>query len=317
MTQATPALSFVVPLYNSAATIGPLLRELDALPIEAPWEIVLVDDGSSDATVAICREFGRTARTSISLAEHARNYGEHNAVLTGWRLARGAHIVNLDDDGQQPPDEAVRLWRQALATGADVVYGHYTEKHHPAWRNWGSRFTNRITDWALEKPPGFYLSSFRCITAFVAQEVTRNSGPHPYIDGLVLQVTQRIASLEVRHESRKAGTSGYTLRRLVQLWLSAWLNFSVLPLRIATLLGLVMAGSGLLGLAGVVWLRLRQEGPAFGWGSLMAALLIFSGVQLVLLGVIGEYLGRMFLTVNQRPQAVVREVWRSGGGQPG
>jgi undecaprenyl-phosphate 4-deoxy-4-formamido-L-arabinose transferase len=169
-----------------------------------------------------------------------------------------------------------------------------------------------MTDWALEKPSGFYLSSFRCVTGFVAREVAKNGGPAPYIDGLILQVTQRIASLEVRHEDRQAGASGYTFRRLVRLWLSAWVNFSVLPLRVATVLGLTMAAMGLLGFGWVVWLRISHQGPAFGWGSLMAALLVFGGAQLVLLGIIGEYIGRMFLTVNQRPQAVVREVVRSG-----
>lgn len=313
MTPVAPALSFVIPLYNSAATIGDLVRAIGTLAIEGGHEIVLVNDGSGDGTAALCRELVRTAGTlPIVYVEHARNFGEHNAVLTGWRVARGAHIVNLDDDGQNPPEEGVRLWQHAMSTGADVVFGHYAHKRHSAWRNFGSWLTNRMTDWALEKPAGFYLSSFRCVTAFVAKEVAKNSGPAPYIDGLILQVTQRIASLEVRHEERQAGASGYTLRRLIRLWLSAWVNFSVLPLRVATVLGLAMAGLGLTGFAWVVWLRVTQQGPAFGWGSLMAALLVFGGAQLVLLGIIGEYIGRMFLTVNQRPQAVVREVMRSG-----
>ena len=226
--------------------------------------------------------------------------------------ARGAYLVNLDDDGQNPPAEAVRLWQQAKTTGLDVVYGHYAVKQHSLWRNFGSWVTNRMTNWALEKPPGFYLSSFRCVTAFVAREVAQHTGPYPYIDGLILQVTQRIGSIEVTHEERKAGASGYTLRRLMRLWLSAWVNFSVLPLRVATALGLVMALAGLAGFGWVVWLRVTNEGPSFGWGSLMAALLVFSGTQLVLLGLIGEYIGRTFLTVNQRPQAILRLVTRSG-----
>ena len=233
-------------------------------------------------------------------------------MLTGWRHARGAHLVNLDDDGQNPPAEAVRLWQQAKDTGLDVVYGHYAVKQHSLWRNFGSWMTNRMTNWALEKPPGFYLSSFRCVTAFVAREVARHTGPYPYIDGLILQVTQRIGSIEVTHEERKAGVSGYTLRRLIRLWLSAWVNFSVVPLRVATALGLVMALAGLVGFGWVVWLRITNAGPSFGWGSLMAALLVFSGTQLVLLGLIGEYIGRTFLTVNQRPQAILRLVTRSG-----
>ena len=306
------ALSFVVPLYNSEETIGPLVRAIEALTITGGHEIILVNDGSQDGTATVCRELVRATRVPLTYVEHARNFGEHNAVLTGWRHARGGHIVNLDDDGQHPPGEAVRLWQHALATGADVIFGHYVAKQHSVWRNLGSWFTNRMTDWALEKPAGFYLSSFRCVTRLVAREVAANSGPAPYIDGLILQVTQRIGSLAVVHEQRKAGSSGYTLRRLIRLWLSAWINFSVLPLRVATVLGLAMAVLGMVGFAWVVYLRLTHQGPAFGWGSLMAALLVFGGAQLVLLGIIGEYIGRMFLAVNQRPQSVVREVLKSG-----
>jgi undecaprenyl-phosphate 4-deoxy-4-formamido-L-arabinose transferase len=247
----------------------------------------------------------------IVYVEHARNFGEHNAVLTGWRHARGEYVVNLDDDGQNPPEEAKRLYEHARQSGLDAVFGCYADKRHASWRNWGSWLTNRITDFILDKPKGFYLSSFRCVSAFVARDVVRNTGPFPYIDGLILQMTQRIGAIEVRHADRAAGESGYDLRRLLRLWLSTFVNFSVMPLRLATVLGLLMAGVGLVGVTSVAYLRLTNRGPTFGWGSLMAALLVFSGTQLVLLGVIGEYLGRMFLTVNQRPQSVVREVVRS------
>lgn len=304
------ALSFVIPLYHSSETIADVVRDIEALPIEGGHEIVLVHDGSGEATSAVCRELVRTVRIPILLIEHARNFGEHNAVLTGWRHARGAYIVNLDDDGQNPPAEGVRMWQHAKAEKLDVVFGHYAEKQHSAWRNLGSWFTNRVTDWALDKPAGFYLSSFRCVSAFAAAQVTQYAGPYPYLDGLLLQVTQRIGSISVRHEARQAGTSTYTLRRLIRLWMSAWVNFSVLPLRVATVLGLVVAALGILALGGVAWLWLRNTGPQYGWGWTMATILIFSGAQLVMLGLIGEYVGRMFLAINQRPQAVVREVIR-------
>src|SRR5437870_11256646 len=139
-----PALSFVIPLYNSAATIASLVQDIENLTIEGGHVVVLVNDGSSDATTEVCRELVGAARVPITLVEHARNFGEHNAVLTGWRHARGLHIVNLDDDGQNPPAEAARLWRHACETGLDVVFGHYEAKQHSAWRNFGSWFTNRM-----------------------------------------------------------------------------------------------------------------------------------------------------------------------------
>jgi glycosyltransferase involved in cell wall biosynthesis len=303
-----PALSFVIPLYRSSATIAAVVHDIEALPIDGGHEIILVHDGSDQATSDVCRQLVGAGKVPITLVEHARNYGEHNAVLTGWRHARGAHIVNLDDDGQNPPAEAMRLWQEAKRTGLDVVFGWYAEKQHSLFRNLGSTFTTRMTDWALDKPQGFYLSSFRCVTRFVADQVVGYAGPYPYIDGLILQVTQRIGSIEVRHEARRAGESAYTLRRLVRLWLSAWINFSVLPLRVATVLGLLLAFAGVIALGVVVIAWFRNVGPEQGFGWLMAGLLIFSGTQLVLLGLIGEYIGRMFITVNQRPQSVVREI---------
>ena len=307
-----PSLSFIVPLYNSAETIGAVVADIEALSIPGGQEIVLVNDGSADGTAEVCRELVRRARVPTIYVEHARNFGEHNAVLTGWRHATGRHFVNLDDDGQNPPAEAARLWEYAVANDLDVVYGHYDVKQHSVWRNLGSQFTNKMTDWALDKPAGFYLSSFRCVSGFVARQVTAYSGPYPYIDGLLLQVTQRIGSIRVRHEARTAGTSGYTLRRLIRLWMSAWLNFSILPLRAATFLGLMTAVAGLAAFVLVIWLWLQDRGPAYGWGWVMSTVLVFSGVQLVILGLIGEYLGRMFLAVNQRPQAIVRDVVHGG-----
>ncbi len=310
MANTNPALTFVIPMYNAAETIAAVVRDIEQLAIEGGHEIVLVNDGSRDKTMAVCRELVGSCRVPITVVDHARNFGEHNAVLTGWRHARGTHVVNLDDDGQNPPREAMRLWEHARATGADVVYGHYEVKQHSAFRNFGSALTNRVTDWALDKPHGFYLSSFRCVAGAIAQHVIAYAGPYPYIDGLLLQVTQRIDSVVVAHERRRAGASGYTLRRLIGLWLSAWINFSLLPLRIATLAGFVTAGVGLIAFLIVLGLWLSSRGPEYGFGWLMAAFLIFSGMQLVMLGLIGEYLGRMFLTVNQRPQSVVREVVR-------
>src|ERR1700758_3940542 len=174
------ALSIVIPVYNGAASIAELVRALEELRIEGGHEIILVNDGSPDDSLDICCALVDGASVPITLIKLARNYGEHNAVLTGLRYASGAHVITMDDDLQNPPEEVQRLLSFAQRTGKEVVYTYYDEKQHAAWRNLASRFTNRVADFVLDKPRGLYLSSFRCITAFVVREITRYDGPFPY-----------------------------------------------------------------------------------------------------------------------------------------
>jgi undecaprenyl-phosphate 4-deoxy-4-formamido-L-arabinose transferase len=235
--------------------------------------------------------------------------------MAGLRQARGAHIITMDDDLQNPPGEVLRLLAHARASGKDVIYTCYARKQHEAWRNFGSRFTNRVADWLLDKPKGLYLSSFRCMTRFVAQAITDYEGPFPYVDGLIMQVTQSLGQLEVEHLPRMIGRSNYTMRRLVRLWLNLFVNFSVMPLRLSTMSGFALSLLGLVGFAWVVGEALFHETPP-GWASLSAAVLLLSGVQLMILGLIGEYLGRLYLTQNRKPQAVVREIVRSEAARP-
>jgi glycosyltransferase involved in cell wall biosynthesis len=302
-------LSIVVPVYNGAASIGELVRALEVLEIPGGHEIVLVNDGSPDNSREICQELVRTAKIPVTLVDHARNYGEHNAVMTGLRHARGKWIINMDDDLQNPPSEVVKLLTYAQETGHEVVYTYYDEKQHAGWRNLGSRFTNWCATTLLDKPKDLYLSSFRCMTAFLGERIVDYQGPFPYIDGLILQITRNIGRLKVLHLPRAVGGSNYTLRRLVRLWLNMFVNFSVMPLRIATLAGMVLAGIGLLGVIFVfIEAMIRRDTPP-GWGSIMAAILFLSGMQLMILGIFGEYLGRIYLTLNRKPQAIVRQVF--------
>jgi undecaprenyl-phosphate 4-deoxy-4-formamido-L-arabinose transferase len=306
----TYALSIVIPVYNGADSIGELVEALESLEVPGGHEIVLVNDCSPDASLFECRRLQARAKVPITLLDLARNFGEHNAVMAGLREASGAHIITMDDDLQNPPGEVIRLLAHAQKTGKDVIYTHYAKKQHTAWRNFGSRFANRVADHVLDKPKGLYLSSFRCISAFTARQVTQYRGPFPYIDGLILQATQSIGTLEVEHLPRHAGRSNYTLARLVRLWTSMFVNFSVMPLRIATFTGFAMSGFGLCGVVWVILEAMLSETPP-GWASLTVATLLLLGVQLMMLGLIGEYLGRLYLTVNRKPQSVVREVTRS------
>jgi len=305
-----PALSIVIPCYHSGAALDALVADLSALRIEGGHEIVLVNDGSQDDTAARCRALVRSAAVPVTFVDLSRNFGEHNAVMAGLREARGAHVITMDDDGQNPPVEVEKLYNYARGNDADVVYTYYAAKQHSVWRNLGSWLTNRVADFLLDKPKGLYLSSFRCMNAFLVEQICRYDGPYPYIDGLVFQVTQNAARMQVAHQPRREGRSAYTLSRLLRVWLSMLLNFSVVPLRVASAIGLVFSVIGFVGTVLVAAdVLLRAEPP--GWGSLMCALFMFCGVELLTVGVLGEYIGRMYLTTNRRPQSVVREIVRS------
>ncbi len=299
-------LSIVVPVYRGAATVGTLVHALAQLHPEGGMEVVLVNDGSPDDSATICRALVAEAPLPITYIEHARNYGEHNAVMTGLRHTSGAYVITMDDDLQNPPDEVTRLYDHARSGEWDVVYTRYREKRHAYWRNIGSRFANRVGDALLDKPRGLYLSSFRCMSALVVRSVARYQGPYPYIDGLIMQVTQRIDSIEVRHLPRAEGRSNYTLTRLVRLWLNLATSFSLAPLRLATLAGIGMAALGTIGAVATIIEALTRHDTPSGWASTMTVILLVSGVQSMILGVLGEYVGRTFLSANGKPQGTIR-----------
>jgi undecaprenyl-phosphate 4-deoxy-4-formamido-L-arabinose transferase len=303
-------LSVVVPVYRGAATIRQLVEALAGLRPEGGLEVILVNDGSPDESGEVCRSMlGRTPMPLIYI-EHARNYGEHNAVMTGLRHARGRYVITMDDDLQNPPEEVIRLYDHARLGGWDVVYTRYARKQHAAWRNLGSHFANRVADRLLDKPPGLYLSSFRCMAALVVRSVTRYDGPYPYVDGLIMQVTQRIDSIEVRHLPRVHGRSNYTPTRLVRLWLNLATSFSLAPLRLAVYAGVALALLGAIGAAATIFEALYTRDTPSGWASTMTVILLVSGVQSMILGVLGEYVGRTFLSANGKPQGTVRLIER-------
>lgn len=309
-----PALSIVVPVYNGANSVGQLVTALEGLEVSGGLEIVLVVDGSPDNSLAVCRGLLDTCKVPLTVVDLARNFGEHNAVMAGLHHVRGRHVITMDDDLQNPPSEVLKLLGHAQTTGADVTYTYYRSKEHATWRNWGSQFTNWVADHLLDKPKGLYLSSFRCMSRFLVGQILTYAGPFAYIDGLILQVTQRIERVEVLHLPRAEGRSNYTMRRLVRLWMNMFVNFSVMPLRISTVTGMSLSVLGGIAAIFVVIEAAVMGSTPRGWGSIMAAVLLLSGVQLMILGIVGEYLGRLFLTANHKPQFVVREAWRSQAG---
>jgi undecaprenyl-phosphate 4-deoxy-4-formamido-L-arabinose transferase len=302
-----PEVSFVIPLYNTGTALEPLLQAFRELEMACSFELVLVNDGSPDGTGDRVADLIKDMPIPVVFVDLARNFGEHAAVLEGFRQARGAFVVNLDDDLQNPVSEAVKLLAHLRDSKADVVYARYEEKKHHWFRNLGSMMTNHVASWLLGKPLDLYLCSFRAMRRGLLDHITTYSGPYPYIDGLILGATNRIETLLVRHEERSAGSSGYTLRRLVRLWMNMFFNFSIMPLRLSSLLGAVLCLTGFLLLFLVVMELLVLGVEAPGWASMMAAIFVFSGAQLIMLGVIGEYVGRAFMTVSGKPQSLIRK----------
>ena len=311
MSESDPRLSIVIPLFHAAATLPALCQQVAGLEISGGFEVILVNDGSRDETEAIARKLVVESRIPMTLLTLSRNFGEHNAVMAGLRESKGRFVVTMDDDLQNPPAEVLKLLSTAETGNYDVVYASYERKQHSWWRNVGSSLTNLIADYVVDKPRKLYLSSFRCISRLVADEISQSRTPYPYIDGLIFQVTQNAGVVRVHHAERKEGESGYTMRKLVRLWLSMLVNFSVLPLRLMTIAGMITSGLGFLAVIEVVLEHLLKKNPT-GWSSLMAAILLLSGMQLLLLGIMGEYVGRIYLGISEKPQSVVRAKVTSG-----
>jgi undecaprenyl-phosphate 4-deoxy-4-formamido-L-arabinose transferase len=304
----TPLVSFVVPLYNTGDALPKVLQAFRDLHVEGGFELVLVNDASPDGTGERVPALLKDMPAPVIFVDLARNFGEHAAVLEGFRHTKGRFVINLDDDLQNPLSEALRLLEHIQQTGADVVYAYYDEKKHHWFRNMGSWLTSWMATWLLDKPQDLYLCSFRAHSRALIDRVIRYQGPYPYIDGLILAATNRIERLLVAHHEREVGPSGYTLRKLVRLWMNMFFNFSIMPLRLASILGMVLAAAGLVQMVLVILERIMYGVEVQGWSSLMAAVAIFSGAQLLMLGLIGEYVGRSYMTVSGKPQTLVRSV---------
>ena len=302
-------VSFVIPCYRSAATIGAVVDEIGAAVAALPeyeHEIILVNDCSPDNTFEVIAALARE-HSHITAVDLAKNFGQHAALMAGMRHAGGDIIVCLDDDGQTPADEVGKLLEK-IEEGYDVVYASYESKQHSGFRNFGSRVNARMTEIMLGKPKELSLTSYFAAQRFIVDEMLRYENCFPYVMGLVLRSTKNICNVPVNHRQREVGSSGYNLGKLLGLWMNGFTSFSIKPLRAATYVGAITAALGFL-YALIIVIRHFTVGLApLGWSSTTALLLILGGIILVVLGLIGEYIGRIFMCVNSSPQYVERQV---------
>lgn len=306
-------VSFVIPCYRSMLTIRSVVEEIRgaiaALP-QYDYEIILVNDCSPDDTFSVLRELAREDER-ITAVDLARNFGQASAIMAGLHHCAGDIAVCLDDDGQTPACEVGKLLEK-LQEGYDVVYASYEHKQHSAFRNWGTKLNNRMTEILLNKPGELTITSYHAMRRYIVEEMLRYEQCFPYIEGLVLRATRRICSVPVQHRQREQGESGYNFIKLLSMWMNGFTAFSVKPLRLATVAGALAALAGFIFTIVIIIKHFVDSTIPEGWSSSIALQLVIGGLVLLVLGLIGEYIGRIYMCINASPQYVEREVVRYG-----
>lgn len=301
-------LTIIIPVYNSEKTIYHLVSELiNKLGSKYKLEIILINDKSKDKSDEICVSLYEKYNSIVKYYSLSKNVGEHNAVMAGLNKVTGEYTVIMDDDFQNPVDEVIKIVNFATKHNYDVVYSYYNRKKHSLYRNAGSWFNDKVANFMLKKPKDLYLSSFKVLNKFLVHEIIKYQAPFPYIDGLILQLTDNIGEFQVEHNDRREGRSGYTFGKLIALWSNMLTGFSIIPLRLSTLLGFLFAIIGFLFGIITVMERIINPNLPIGYAALFVAISIFSGVQLIALGMVGEYIGRIFHSLNKRPQFTIRK----------
>ncbi len=307
-------VSFVIPCYRSAGTISAVVEEINRsmdVLTDYEHEIILVNDCSPDNTFSVLSALARSDRR-ITAVDLAKNFGQHAAIMAGLHHSRGDYIVCLDDDGQTPADEVGKLLEK-LEEGYDVVYASYGHhKQHSFFRNFGSWLNGKMTEIMLGKPRELSLTSYFAAQRFIVEEMLRYEHCFPYVMGLVLRSTKNICNVPVNHRQRQEGHSGYTLSKLLNLWMNGFTSFSIKPLRLATYMGCLTAFAGFIYAIIIVIRYFTIHLAPLGWSSTTALLLILGGIILLVLGLVGEYVGRIFMCVNASPQYVERKVIKYG-----
>lgn len=301
-------LSFVIPCYRSEKTIGGVIEEIlanVALRPEYDYEIILVNDSSPDKVWSVIKsEAAKNSKIrGISLA---KNFGQHSALMAGYAKATGDLVVSLDDDGQTPPSEVYKLVDK-INEGYDVVYGYYAHATEHWFRRFGSYFNKKMAEHIIGQPKTLHTTSFFIARDFIIKEIVRYPNPFPYISGLVFRATKNLGNVEIEHRNRLQGKSGYTIAGLISLWINGFTAFSVKPLRMATLIGFFCAVIGLIAGIYIIVQKLIFPDILLGYTSMMSALLFIGGMIMLVLGLIGEYIGRIYICINQSPQYVVRD----------
>ncbi len=306
MKKYNKTISFVIPCYYSEKTIEGVVDEivLEFPNEEYDREIVLVNDGSKDRTYDVLCQLAKKY-SGIKAVNLAKNFGQDAATLCGLSECTGDYIVVLDDDGQNPPSEAHKLLDE-IDKGYDAVFAKYHKKKDTLFKSFGHLVNDRMVTAMIHKPKDLELNSYFVINRFVRDEMLKYKGAYPYIWGLIIRCTDSMTNVYVEHKSREVGESTYSFSKLLGLWVNGLLSFSVKPLRLTSIIGAIFCLIGFI-ITLVVVINTFLHGDVPGWTTLIMAILIMGGIQLLMLGMLGEYLGRVFINQNSAPQFVIRD----------
>ena len=304
-------ISIIIPVFNSENTIEILVNNIvKTLEKNYKFEIILINDSSKDNTEEKCKKLVEKY-TSVVLYSLSKNVGEHNSVMAGLNKCTGDYAVIMDDDLQHSVDSLLELIKFGIKekNNFDVVYTYYDKMKYNFFRNLGRKFNNFIANLLLDKPKFLYLSSFKLINRFLITEIVKYRSPFTYIDGIILGITSRIGRIKVVHDQRSHGRSGYTIRKLLQVWSSMFTGFSVVPLRLSLILGSMLSILGFIFALLTFIERIIDNTVPSGYATLIIVVTIFSGAILIALGLLGEYVGRIFVSLNKKPQFIIRDSW--------
>lgn len=301
-------ISFVIPCYGSEKTIGCVIDEIEQIVSkqeEYDYEIICVNDNSPDDVLNVIKSIAKN-NNKVKVIDLAKNSGKHAAVMAGYKYITGDVVVNIDDDGQCPID---KLWQliDALGDDCDIAIAKYPKKKQSGFKNIGSKINAIMTAVMIDKPKQLQLSNFSVLKRYIVNELIKYDNPYPYIDGLFLRTTNKIKNIEMNERDRIDGVSNFTIKKSLSLWINGLTAFSVKPLRVSSLIGVLCAIIGFVFGAITIIRKLVLPYVSVGWSSTVSIMLFIGGLIMLMLGMIGEYIGRIYISINNSPQYVVRE----------
>ncbi len=305
-------LSFVIPCYGSEKTIISVVEEIETTLKQRPnydYEIILVNDCSPDNVWEVISNRALLDDKVIGICL-SKNFGQHSALMAGYNNVSGDVVVSLDDDGQTPASDVFKMIDELENGNYDIVYATYPESHKNIFRRLGSSFTRKVTDYLFDISNNKkQASSYFVAKRFIIDEIIRYKNAFPFLSGLVLRTTRNYGFVTIEHRNRLTGKSGYSFRKLFNLWFNGFTSFSIKPLKFGAQFGFVFAFAGFI-FAFTTIIRKMFINPDIqaGWSSTISVIMITGGIIMMMLGLIGEYIGRIYICINNSPQYVIKDI---------